>query len=221
MGSSNAGIANTSELVLNGGTFATGGFSETLGPLTLFGDSTIDFGNGASTLTHGGVGTFTAGRVLNVSNWTAGSDHLFIGNAASLTAAQLAQISFNGAAARQLSTGEVVPVTPGDLNRDGAVDHADFLILRAHFGATGATAAQGDVNGDGRVSFADFQILERHFGAASPEAVAGASEVVRESMPAAPLAPEPAKRMVGRPGVVSRLPATFTARRLKISDLLA
>jgi autotransporter-associated beta strand protein len=108
---STGGIANTSELVLNGGTFATGGSGETMGPLTLSGNATIDLGNGASTLSFSGPGTFTAGRTLTIANWTPGSDHLFVGTSAALTAAQLAQIKFNGVAgAQQLSTGEIVPV---------------------------------------------------------------------------------------------------------------
>lgn len=110
---SNERIANTSGLVMNGGTLSTGGFSETMGALSLMANSTIDFGSGVSTLTHSGAGTFTAGRTLTITNWTSGSDRLFIGSTASLSAAQLAQINFDGVAAQQLSTGEVVPVAGG------------------------------------------------------------------------------------------------------------
>jgi autotransporter-associated beta strand protein len=102
-------IANSAALVLAGGTFSTGGFNETLGALTLSASSTINFASGAGTLAFGGLGTFTSGTTLTIANWTPGADHLFVGTTAGLTPAQLSQISFNGAAARQLSTGEIVP----------------------------------------------------------------------------------------------------------------
>src|ERR1041385_3135926 len=46
-------IADTSNMILNGGTFATGGFSETVGTLALTANSTIDFGAGNSALSFG------------------------------------------------------------------------------------------------------------------------------------------------------------------------
>ena len=49
LGASNR-IADVSRLTLGGGTFNTGGFNETMGPLNLMTPSTLDFGNGASTL---------------------------------------------------------------------------------------------------------------------------------------------------------------------------
>jgi hypothetical protein len=98
-----------SGLTLAGGTFATGGFSETLGALTLSADSTIDFGAGASRLTFAGAGALASGSTLTLTHRTADSDHLFVGTSAGLTADQLAQINFDGAAALQLSTGEIVP----------------------------------------------------------------------------------------------------------------
>lgn len=101
-------IANSSALVLNGGTFATGGFTETLATLSLSANAIIDLGSGTSSLTFNGVGTLTSGKILAITNWTKGSDHLFIGTTASLTAAQLAQITLNGLAVQQLSTGEIV-----------------------------------------------------------------------------------------------------------------
>ncbi|MGC4033449.1 MAG: autotransporter-associated beta strand repeat-containing protein [Tepidisphaeraceae bacterium] len=107
----NERLANTANLVLNGGTFATAGFSETLGTLGLTNTSTMDLGSGFSRVTFSGAGTLTTGKTLTVTNWTAGADHVFVGTSAVLTAAQLAQINFAGVAAKQLSTGEVVPTT--------------------------------------------------------------------------------------------------------------
>src|SRR5690606_8779637 len=43
LGSSNSG-GDGSNMILNGGTFATGGFSETFGTLTVNGNAVIDFG---------------------------------------------------------------------------------------------------------------------------------------------------------------------------------
>ena len=55
---------------LNGGTFSTGGFSETVGALTLSLASTLDFGSGASILNYsnGGVDAWTG--LLTIDNWT-------------------------------------------------------------------------------------------------------------------------------------------------------
>ena len=133
-------IANTSTLTLSGGTFATGGFSDTVGALSLSANSTIDFGTGSSALVFSGLGTFTAGRTLAITNWTSGLDNLVIGTTASLTATQLAQITFNGVAARQLPSGEIRPV--------GGTDDAWYRFDET----SGATVA--DAAGGGRVATA-------------------------------------------------------------------
>jgi len=52
---------------------------------------------------------------------------------------------------------------PGDLNGDGRVSFADFLILSNHFGEPGSLG-DGDVNGNGFVDFPDFLILANNFG---------------------------------------------------------
>jgi autotransporter-associated beta strand protein len=107
--------ANT-PVVLNGGTFATGGFSEpnggpsglatsAIGALTLTATSTIDFGSGnTSILEFAGLGTHTAGALLQITNWdgtpiTGGSGDrlLFAGLTTSFAAAYLpTDVSFNG-----------------------------------------------------------------------------------------------------------------------------
>lgn len=89
-------IANTSPMTLGGGTFATGGFNETLGALTLSANSIIDMGAGTSAL-HFGVssGLLTSGKTLSIYNWTLNTDHVFFGSdSLSLTAGDLSQISF-------------------------------------------------------------------------------------------------------------------------------
>ena len=113
-------IANTSNVVLNGGTLNTNGFTETAGQLILQDNATLALGSGAHTLTFSSAGTFSFKR-LRITGWqgnygsgssgTAGQ--VFIGSSASVTREQLDQIQFfDGTAtyyAVQLSTGEVVP----------------------------------------------------------------------------------------------------------------
>lgn len=103
-------IANASPMTLGGGTFATGGFNETLGALTLSANSIIDMGAaGASTLHFGASSNlFTSGTTLSIYNWTANTDHVFFGSdSSSLTAGQLGQISFfSGSGTGYLGTGK-------------------------------------------------------------------------------------------------------------------
>ena len=49
-----------------------------------------------------------------------------------------------------------------DIDRNGTVEFADFLILSDNFGTSGEES-QGDLNGDGVIAFADFLILARAF----------------------------------------------------------
>jgi hypothetical protein len=51
---------------------------------------------------------------------------------------------------------------PGDYNKDGAVDLADYTVWADHFGKIGDSPADG--NGDGRVDLADYTIWADHFG---------------------------------------------------------
>jgi len=53
----------------------------------------------------------------------------------------------------------------GDVDNDGEVGFADFLILSQNFGQQADAAfADGDLDADGAVSFADFLILSENFG---------------------------------------------------------
>ena len=92
-------IADASNLVLSGGTFATGGFGETLGTLSLTANSTIDLGSGVSALVFSasnGV-AWTSLTTLNIVNFSSGTDSVRIGTSETgLLGTQLAQISING-----------------------------------------------------------------------------------------------------------------------------
>lgn len=115
-------IKNSTNLILNGGTFSTGdttGFSEKLGTLTLSANSTINLGTGIHLLQFDDSSALAWSGTLTIYGWTGTigttgtQGKIFFGsNASGLTALQLAQISFNGfgPGAILLSSGELVPV---------------------------------------------------------------------------------------------------------------
>jgi len=53
----------------------------------------------------------------------------------------------------------------GDLDANGAVEFADFLILSANFGSLVDDHTQGDIDCNGTVEFADFLVMSANFGA--------------------------------------------------------
>lgn len=110
LGGNNRLPATTRLILGNGGTdgftdtpptFATGGFSQTLGTLALSGPNpsivrTIDFGNGNSTLQFADSSLENwSTDTLTIANFTSGQDKLRFGvNGNGLTASQLSQIAF-------------------------------------------------------------------------------------------------------------------------------
>jgi autotransporter-associated beta strand protein len=119
-------IGDSMEMVLGGGTFRTGGFSEQLGTLGLTANSVIDLGGGASVLKFAAsTGVSWSATALTITNWTGsvkggGADQLVFGaNSSALTAGQVSLVKFANPAgfssgtysAAILSTGEVVPFT--------------------------------------------------------------------------------------------------------------
>ncbi|MFA6285909.1 MAG: autotransporter-associated beta strand repeat-containing protein [Opitutaceae bacterium] len=108
-------IADTSNLIMAGGTFATGGFNETLGTLTLSASSTIDLGSGASALVFADSSGTTWGTSISLSfvNFNTGVDTIRVGTSAGgLTGTQLALISINGSAATIDSSGFLAIAIP-------------------------------------------------------------------------------------------------------------
>ncbi len=101
LGAANS-IADTSNLVLSGGTFATNGFSEDMGTLLLSDDSTIDLGAGTSDLSFldSSGEAWADSIVLSILNFDDGVDSIRFGTDASgLTETQLSQITLNGGSA--------------------------------------------------------------------------------------------------------------------------
>ncbi|MBC8094511.1 MAG: LamG domain-containing protein, partial [Akkermansiaceae bacterium] len=113
LGTSNV-LANTGALTLDGGTFSSQGYNETLGALTNKSSSTLVLGtNTTGTLTFAS-GSYTAGT-LTISNWTGTGGVSGTANKIFITAAPsstfLSRITFVGyqPGAIHLGTGEIVP----------------------------------------------------------------------------------------------------------------
>ncbi len=100
-----------------GGLYAQG-HNETLGGLDLLGYGVLDFGGSSNSITFGNSSGYPWRTTLQVDNYTANSNHLYVGNnAGGLTSSQLGQIQFvnpggmpAGTYAGQIqSSGQVVP----------------------------------------------------------------------------------------------------------------
>lgn len=65
------------------------------------------------------------------------------------------------------------PDSGGDLDGNGTVEFADFLVLSANFGSMTTTHEDGDIDCNGTVEFADFLELSANFG----NTVGGATSV--------------------------------------------
>lgn len=102
-------IADTSNLALGGGAFATGGFNETLGTLAVTAASSIDFGSGTSGLVFADSHLLNWTGTLTLLNFDVGTDSLKFGSSASsLTQAQLTAISLAGYTASLDGNGGVI-----------------------------------------------------------------------------------------------------------------
>lgn len=117
LGASNR-IVDSVNMSLSGGTFDTGGFSETLGTLTLSLGSEIDLGAGSGQALHfanSSGASWLGTEALVIENWTPSSQQIFFGSAVGgLTPTQLGQIVFSTPVgyfgAQILPTGEIRPV---------------------------------------------------------------------------------------------------------------
>ncbi len=162
--------------------FATAGFSNTLGTLTVGSDlGTLDFGNGSSTLHFAASDASTWLGTLTVNNWTGMFDRLFFGSSATGLGASItnpiSQLQFSLDThlvnSRILSTGEVIPVLSllkGDYNQDGVLSSADVaaglqaltdlsLYQSSYAMSLSDLAAVGDFDSSGTVTNRDIQPL--------------------------------------------------------------
>lgn len=110
-------LSNSSSLILNGGTLAVSGHTDTVGTLTLSSSSTIDFASLTSqfTLTDATIPSNTS-SILLIDNWSGSlaggsGSQLFLTSTTATSSAILSQIQFEGysVGATRLATGEVVP----------------------------------------------------------------------------------------------------------------
>ena len=58
---------------------------------------------------------------------------------------------------------------PGDVDENGKVEFADFLVLSTNFGNENAVWGDGDFDGSGKVDFADFLLMSDNFGKSAPQ----------------------------------------------------
>lgn len=58
----------------------------------------------------------------------------------------------------------------GDLDGNGSVEFADFLILSTNFGSEVSTYGEGDIDCDGSVAFSDFLAMSDNFGTSAAAA---------------------------------------------------
>lgn len=68
------------------------------------------------------------------------------------------------------STGGGGETLGGDIDGNGKVEFADFLILSGNFGNEVDPGTNGDIDGNGKVEFADFLVLSGNFGKSIGEA---------------------------------------------------
>ncbi len=126
-----ANLSMSGACTFNGGKLATTGIAGTrtitFASINISDNSTLALlASTNHTITFTSKGTFASGKALTITGWTGSyvlgttgavtaAPKVFIGNSASLTPAELAQIKFNNGtnnyAATQLSTGEIVPTT--------------------------------------------------------------------------------------------------------------
>lgn len=73
------------------------------------------------------------------------------------------------------------PNTMGDLDGNGSVEFADFLILSENFGSEVSGHQEGDIDCNGSVEFADFLVLSENFGSTVGSTVGAAASVPEPS----------------------------------------
>ena len=115
-----------------------------------------------------GVGASAASEPIGeFEKWFVGSiDEVAVWNVA-LSDADIESLA-GGTMVMDIDGGSVGPTcdpnSMGDLDGNGMVEFADFLVLSANFGAAADSHEQGDIDCNGMVEFADFLALSANFG---------------------------------------------------------
>ena len=139
-------IADGTDLVLNGGTFRTGGgtgFSEELAKLTLSASSTIALGSGSHRVDFADSDSPGWSGTLSIAGWSGSIDggsagRIFFATDTGLTSGQLSMVNFSGysTGAQLLGTGELVPMTfsgSEPIPEPGTWAAAAILALAAYY----------------------------------------------------------------------------------------
>ncbi|MFB3892895.1 MAG: PEP-CTERM sorting domain-containing protein [Phycisphaerae bacterium] len=93
---------------------------------------------------------------------------------------------------------------PGDANRDGIVDMADYVAWFTNYGRTDVIWDQGNFNTDNIVDMADYVVWFGHYGQTGAVG-ASASSILDASSPPNPSVPEPAALAVLLGGAIALL----------------
>jgi hypothetical protein len=71
---------------------------------------------------------------------------------------------------------------PGDYDRNGAVEEADYPVWRQNFGTTSAAGLQADGNGNGSVDAADYVVWRKNLGTTGSAVVERAATAASQSL---------------------------------------
>ncbi|WP_318350657.1 Ig-like domain-containing protein [Aquipluma nitroreducens] len=129
-------IAVNGTTAINGVTFNSGGFSSSLGILTMGSSSTIALGAGLHTITIANSSSASWTGTLSITGWTgtagsSGTEGKIVVGVGGLTAAQLVNVSFSGytTGAQILASGELVPkVSAPALAISGTTNHGSACV---------------------------------------------------------------------------------------------
>jgi hypothetical protein len=77
------------------------------------------------------------------------------------------QMTFDDATITILLVSNLTQTPPGDYNRDGRVDSADYIVWRNTLDQDVEQGAGADGNGNGHIEISDYEIWRSHFGTSS------------------------------------------------------
>lgn len=157
--------------------------------LLITGDATLD-GTLLVTLIDAGMGVFepAAGDSFQILTATGGVDGMFSTESLPNLSGDLEwQVLYLS------NSVQLVAALPGDYNRNGVVDAADYVIWRKAFGQTVPIGSSADGNADGQITSADYDVWKAHFGRTNlPGAGSGAGSVSSQTA-----VPEPGTVLLG------------------------